>query len=96
MLKKGSVPIGTIGLVKDLDDVKAGEISAFGVLAEYRGLALGRNLFRYGFNFLILKGLKPVILSVNGENHGASKLYEIEGFELIEAVVCYSLEDRYL
>ncbi len=92
LLKKGNEPIGTIGLVKDLDDMKAGEISAFGILEEYQGLGLGRNLLRYGFNFLIEKGLTPVILSVNGENRGAIKLYESEGFILTESVVCYTLE----
>ena len=92
LLKKGEEAIGTIGLMHDMDDMAAGEIMAIGILEKYRGMDLGRNLFRYGFNFLINKGLKPVILSVNGENHGAIRLYESEGFKLTETVICYSLE----
>lgn len=94
LLKKGGEPIGTIGLMHDVEDMAAGEIIAFGIIEKYRGMDLGRNLFRFGFNFLINKGLKPVILSVNGENHGAITLYESEGFKLTETVVCYSLEPR--
>lgn len=91
LLKNGSEPIGTIGLMHDVDDRSAGEIMAFGILENYRGQALGRNLLRYGFNFLIERGLEPVILSVNGENHGAIRLYESEGFQVTESVVCYNM-----
>jgi len=92
LLKKEGEPVGTISMMRDLDDMDAGEILAFGILEEYRGLDLGRNLLRYGINFLIGKKLKPIILSVNGENHGAIKLYQKEGFYLIESVVCYFLK----
>jgi mycothiol synthase len=92
LLKKGQDPIGTISLMQDLDDVNAGEILAFGIVDEYRGQNLGRNLLRYGTNFLMRKKLSPVILSVNGENHAAIKLYEAEGYVLTDSVVCYSLE----
>jgi len=91
LLKKGQEAIGTIALYHDMDDMDAGEIGAFGILENYRGQDLGRNLLRYGINYLIGKDLKPIILSVNGENHGAIKLYEKEGFTLTESVVCYSL-----
>jgi mycothiol synthase len=91
LLKKEQDPVGTISMMRDLDDMDAGEILAFGILEKYRGLDLGRNLLRYGINYLIGKGLKPIILSVNGENHGAINLYEKEGFNLTESVVCYAL-----
>jgi mycothiol synthase len=91
LLKKEQDPVGTISMMRDLDNMDAGEILAFGILEKYRGLDLGRNLLRYGINFLIEKGLKPIILSVNGENHGAINLYEKEGFNLTESVVCYAL-----
>lgn len=92
LLKKGTEAIGTIVMMRDVDNPEAGEIMGFGVLPAQRGLGLGRNLFRYSFNFLINRGYQPVILSVNGENHNALKLYQSEGFQLIESVVCYSLE----
>ena len=92
LLKKGQEPVGTISMTRDLDEMDAGEIGALGILEEYRGLDLGRNLLRYGINFLHDQELSPVFLSVNGENHGAIKLYQKEGFDLIESVVCYSLD----
>jgi len=94
LLKKEQEPVGTISMMRDLDDVDSGEILAFGILKKYRGLDLGRNLLRYGINYLIGKDLKPIILSVNGENQGAISLYEKEGFILTESVVCYSLPTR--
>lgn len=92
LLKKGQEAVGTISMMRDLDDLDAGEIGAFGILKEYRGSELGRNLLRYGINFLHEQEFSPVVLSVNGENHGAIKLYRAEGFNLIESVICYALE----
>jgi len=92
LLKKDQEPVGTISMMRDLENLDAGEILAFGILKEYRGMDLGRTLLRYGVNFLIEQGLDPLILSVNGDNHGAIRLYESEGFKLTESVVCYALE----
>lgn len=94
LLKKGEDAIGTISMMRDMDDMDAGEILAFGILEEYRGMDLGRNLLRYGINYLVGKGLEPIVLSVNGENHGAIKLYKKEGFLLTESVVSYNLSTK--
>ncbi len=91
LLRKGQEAIGTISMMRDQDDLNAGEIGALGILEEYRGRDLGRNLLRYGIKFLKEKEFSPITLSVNGENKGAIKLYEREGFVLTESVVCYSL-----
>ncbi len=91
LLKRGQEPIGTIVMMHDVENMSAGEIGGLGIIEKYRGMELGRNLLRYGYNFLINHGLDPVILSVNGENHGALSLYQKEGFILTESVVCYSL-----
>lgn len=91
LLKKGKEAIGTIALYRDMDDLNGGEIGAFGILEQYRGMDLGRNLLRYGINFLHDKGFIPIVLSVNGENHGAIKLYQKEGFDLTDSVVCYAI-----
>ena len=92
LLKKGQEPIGTICLMKDIENLEAGEILAFGILEKYRGQDLGRTLLRYGINFLSEKELNPLVLSVNGENHKALKLYQSEGYHLTESVVCYALD----
>lgn len=89
LLKKDQEAIGSISLYRDMDDPDAGEIGAFGILEGYRGQDLGRNLLRYGINYLKEKGLSPIVLSVNGENHNAIRLYISEGFQLTESVVCY-------
>lgn len=92
LLRKGQEAIGTIAMMHDVDEMSAGEITAFGILADYRGRDLGRNLFRYGFNFLIDMGLEPIYLAVNGENRGAIRLYESESFTIQDSVVCYSMD----
>jgi len=92
LLKNGQEPVGTICMMKDLDNLAAGEIGGFGILKEYRGQELGRNLLRFGMQFLADQGLDPIILSVNGENHGAVQLYKTEGFQLTESVVAYKLD----
>ncbi len=94
LLKKGRDALGTIIMMRDVDNPAAGEIMGFGVLEDYRGQGLGRTLFRYGFNFLIEQGLQPVFLAVNGENHNAIRLYQAEGFDLTESVICFSLDPR--
>lgn len=94
LLKKGDKPIGTIGMMHDVENMEAGEIMALGIIGNYRGEGLGRNLLRFGYNFLLNQGLDPVILSVNGENSEAIRLYKQEGFHLTESVVCYSLDPQ--
>jgi mycothiol synthase len=92
LLKYGEEPVGTIGLMKDMDNLAAGEITAFGLLKQYRGRDLGRKLLRFGINYLAGQDLDPIMLSVNGENHGAIQLYKSEGFQLTESLVAYKLE----
>ena len=61
-------------------DEPRSEIFTIGVRPELRGRGLGRELLRWGVDYL--RGIRamPVTLSVNGRNEGALRLYEREGF----------------
>ena len=92
LLKRNQEPVGTMGMMRDIENPKAGELMAIGINSQQRGLGLGRKLLRYGVNFLNNQGLYPIFLSVNAENKSALNLYQLEGFTLTESVVCYALD----
>lgn len=56
------------------------EVSLIGVLPSHRGRGLGRELVRWGVEDLRRRGADDVVLSVEGENGGALRLYESLGF----------------
>jgi mycothiol synthase len=58
-----------------------GEIRAIGVLAEWRGHGLGRELLRWGVAHLRGRGAATVKLSVEARNELALGLYRRNGFE---------------
>lgn len=86
-------PVGVIRGTKD--DYEGSPIMCIGPLAiipEYQGRGLGRNLLRASLRFAKENGYKRTILCVNAENEQAKALYLKEGFEEIEAVVCYKYD----
>ena len=58
----------------------AGEIWTIGVLPEWQGRGLGRQLLRWSVERLRGIGVRDITLSVNGRNEHALRLYEDEGF----------------
>jgi len=92
LLKRNQEPVGTMCMMRDIENSRAGELMAIGIASQQRGVGLGRKLLRYAVNFLNNQGLNPIFLSVNAENKSALKLYESEGFILTESVVCYALD----
>ena len=58
-----------------------GEVKHVGVRREHRGRGLGRELVRWGVDEARRRGAADVLLSVEGENEGALRLYESLGFE---------------
>lgn len=83
-------PIGTLFVGRDEDDqIDEAGIETIGILQEYQGKGLGRQLLRTGIKFAIENGYEKLWLSVHGENEKATKLYKSEGFKLIKEVVCY-------
>lgn len=92
ILLQDGLPVGTITISREYEDRSAGEIGGLSVLPERRGRGLGRLLLRHGIEFARSRGLAPIFLSVNGENQSALKLYLSEGFQLLQTVVCYTLD----
>ncbi len=57
-----------------------GEIGTLGTIDAARGIGLGRALLRWGMAWLLANTEQPITLLVDGENEGALKLYQQEGF----------------
>ena len=64
-------------------------IGPLAIQPKYQGQGLGRMLLRASLCFARDKAHTRVIPSVNGENERAKALYIQEGFQQVEAVVCY-------
>jgi mycothiol synthase len=83
-------PVGVIrGADDEYQEAPIMNIGPVAVTSEYQGRGLGRILLRASLQFAKEKGYKRSILSVNGENERAQRLYIQEGFKQVEAVVCY-------
>ena len=59
-----------------------GEIGTLGTIEAARGIGLGRALLRWGMDWLLANSEQPITLLVDGENEGALKLYQQEGFTI--------------
>jgi mycothiol synthase len=62
------------------DGRRRGEIGIVGLLPEWRGRGLGRQLLRWGIGYLRSVGLSKIELSVEARNERALGLYRQEGF----------------
>ncbi len=70
-----------VGFCRDRLDNVAGEVAILGVVAEARGIGLGRALLRWGVGQLERAHAPRVTLLVDGENETALSLYGSEGFQ---------------
>jgi mycothiol synthase len=64
----------------DDDGRLVGEVKLVGVLPEFRGRGLGRELVRWGVTQVRARGARDVVLAVEGQNAGALRLYQALGF----------------
>jgi mycothiol synthase len=81
-----SEPDRLIGLCRTLElpgdgGRRRGEIAVVGLLPEWRGRGLGRQLLRWGVGYLRAAGFEVIELSVEARNARALELYRQEGFE---------------
>jgi mycothiol synthase len=60
---------------------RRGEVAIVGLLPEWRGRGLGRQLLRWGVGYLRSAGFGEIELSVEARNAHALELYRQEGFE---------------
>jgi mycothiol synthase len=83
-----------VGIVRGAKEFEEGEFLTFigplALIPEYQHKGLGRNLLRTIINFGAKAGIPKAMLCVNAENQKALDLYLKEGFEKLEAVVCYN------
>lgn len=70
-----------LGPPEDNDPAPVGEIRLVGVLPQWRGRGLGRELLRWGVAQLRARGAGRIKLSVEAENELALGLYRRTGFE---------------
>ena len=91
ILYHGEAPVGIVRGTRELEE---GEYVTFigplALIPEYQHKGLGKNLLRAVINFGIKKDMPKSMLCVNAENQRALELYLNEGFEKLEAVVCYN------
>jgi len=90
LLSHGDKAMGTVCVMRDVEDRNAADISAVGVASDHRGRGLGRLLLLHAACFAAWRGLHPVYLSLNAENDRALQLYLTMGFVVTDTVVCYS------
>ena len=76
------VPIGFCRTRVDLDDDgrRVGEVSLIGIMADWRGQGLGRELLKWGVHRLRELAVDEVTLHVEAKNERALGLYERTGF----------------
>jgi mycothiol synthase len=90
LLKQDGRPIGTVMVMTDGEDPAQAEVGALGIVGVLQGRGLGRLLLRYAVGFAVQNRFGSVVLSVNAENESALRLYQSEGFSVIETMVCYA------
>lgn len=93
MLYHKEKPVGVVRAAKDeYEDSPIVNIGPLAIIPEYQGKGLGRKLLRAAISFSRAKGYSRTILCVNEENERAKSLYLQEGFNQVEAVVCYKYD----
>jgi mycothiol synthase len=90
LLSHGDKAMGTVCVMRDVENRNAADVSALGVASDHRGRGLGRMLLQHASCFAAWRGLRPVYLSLNAENDRALQLYLSMGFVVTDTVVCYS------
>lgn len=94
LLRHGSLPVGTVHVIRDDVEQKSADVLMLSVHPDYRGRGLGRLMLRQALEAALRNDLSPVYLSVNAENASAVALYLAEGFTQDTAMVCYTLDVR--
>jgi ribosomal protein S18 acetylase RimI-like enzyme len=61
-----------------------GKIAGFGLLSNHRNKGIGSTLMRRALDHFQTKGVKQALITVNGENPKAMKLYQKFGFKVVE------------
>lgn len=93
LLYHGDTPVGIVrGAADEYENSPAMNIGPLALMPQYQGKGLGRSLLRAALRFAGTHSYSRAVLCVNGENERAKALYLQEGFEQVEAVVCYKYD----
>lgn len=90
LLSPDGTACGTLRVERDEDDGSA-FIGTISVDKEHRGRGLARGLIRAALSIAGGAGMHEAFLSVNADNRTALKLYLEEGFSIVKAMSCLSV-----
>jgi mycothiol synthase len=92
ILRYNGEPVGVIRMEHEIEEGRDYSfVAPIAILPNHQGKGLGSCLIRAGIKVGCDNGYWDCMLSVNGENENAIKLYLKEGFEKTFEVVCYNL-----
>ena len=90
LLLHGEIPVGVIRMDREENDEGLFSfVAPIALIPEYQGKGLGSELLKAGIAIGVENGLPDCMLSVNGENQNALKLYRKNGFDLDMSVSCF-------
>ena len=90
LLRRGSVPVGTVSVYRDEEGGTA-FIDNLSVASECRSQGLGRLLLRQAVLFAQQQGFRKASLTVNATNERALRLYLSERFSILSEIICYNI-----
>jgi mycothiol synthase len=98
LLSEGSRPIGLVAVKRDVDEPSGSQayLGPVAVVRDRQKKGLGRTLLRAGLAAAQAQGFTRCVLTVNGENEKALRLYLDEGFVRQSAYTCWALRNRAL
>lgn len=74
--------VGTVALI--LKEAGTFELVKMGVLADYKGLKIGKGLIQSAIDYARESGMKKIVLETNSKLLPAISLYQKAGFQVIE------------
>lgn len=93
-LLHGEKPVGVIRMDREENDEGLFcFVAPIAIIPEYQGKGLGSELLKAGIAIGMKNGLPDCMLSVNGENENALKLYGKNGFDLDMSVSCFHYDN---
>lgn len=91
--KKDDEPVGILATsIEESNTERNFWIDTIGLLPDYQGLRLGRQLLRAGCRQALLHNVHNIMLSVQAQNEKAADLYLSEGFEKLDTMICYEID----
>jgi ribosomal-protein-alanine N-acetyltransferase len=81
--------VGVSQLLRNMEDCKKSKLFGIYIRKKYRSRGLGEKLLQYSLSYLKKLGIEKCDLSVDPQNIKAIKMYEKNGFKVIEKKMNY-------